>query len=921
MRPKKLTISAFGPYSKETVFDFDKFGNGGLYLITGDTGAGKTTIFDAITYALFGSPSGGNREVSMFRSKYASPDTPTFVNLIFTYRDKEYTISRNPDYERASKRGSGITRQIANAELTLPDGKVITKIKDVDNAVKDIIGIDKNQFCQIAMIAQGDFLKLLLAPTKERMEIFRHIFKTELYSNLQDRLKSESSSLNNECNGIRKSISQYIGGILCDEDDTISLQVEKAKNNELTMEDCIALIENLIDTDSTAQIKVQEDISKLQSDIDIVKINLTKGEEIEKSKTELKNSEAEIANLLKRQGILTQNLESKKADSLKIEEFTKASATIQARLPEYDELSQKQNKKNENTNKIAKNNIALKKANTEVQKLKADIEKLNNEARTLDKSGEQKIILDNKKAALNDNLLKLNTLSQSMNTLKQKNSEYNKVLKDYRKKQSLADSLDNEFKEKNRIYLEAQAGILADTLKDNMPCPVCGSLSHPKKALKPEASPTKEVLDSLQSKLTSALNAANIARERTGNLKGTLNEKIDTVVAQIKELLGDIDMKKAGEIVIEKISGLEGDIKLIDDEILKESKNISRKEGIEKLLPEENARLEKCQNSINTLTGDINNLTTENKGLDERIAVLKEKLAFPSKSQAMAEINNLALKIDEIQKSFEEANKSLNKCNESLASANSKKAQLLKSLEGKEGIDITAENMKLKELEGAQNLLRQGEKNLHSRIANNKKIYENLKLTSSNLIIAEKKYAFVKALSDTANGNISGKEKIMLETYIQMHYFDRIIARANARLMIMTDGQYDLLRRKEGLNKQGQSGLDLNVIDHYNGSERSVKSLSGGESFKASLAMALGLSDEIQSSAGGIQLDTMFIDEGFGSLDEDSLAQAMKALSSLADNNRLVGIISHVGELKQKIDKQIIVTKDRSGGSRIEFVV
>ena len=287
----------------------------------------------------------------------------------------------------------------------------------------------------------------------------------------------------------------------------------------------------------------------------------------------------------------------------------------------------------------------------------------------------------------------------------------------------------------------------------------------------------------------------------------------------------------------------------------------------------------------------------------------------------MAEINNLALKIDEIQKSFEEANKSLNKCNESLASANSKKAQLLKSLEGKEGIDITAENMKLKELEGAQNLLRQGEKNLHSRIANNKKIYENLKLTSSNLIIAEKKYAFVKALSDTANGNISGKEKIMLETYIQMHYFDRIIARANARLMIMTDGQYDLLRRKEGLNKQGQSGLDLNVIDHYNGSERSVKSLSGGESFKASLAMALGLSDEIQSSAGGIQLDTMFIDEGFGSLDEDSLAQAMKALSSLADNNRLVGIISHVGELKQKIDKQIIVTKDRSGGSRIEFVV
>ena len=921
MRPKKLTISAFGPYSKETVFDFDKFGKGGLYLITGDTGAGKTTIFDAVTYALFGSPSGGNREVSMFRSKYASPDTPTFVNLIFTYRDKEYTISRNPDYERASKRGSGITRQIANAELTLPGGKVITKIKDVDNAVKDIIGIDKNQFCQIAMIAQGDFLKLLLAPTKERMEIFRHIFKTELYSNLQDRLKKESSALNNECNSIRRSISQYIEGILCDEDDLLSLQVEKAKNNELTMEDCIALIKNLIDADSTAQIKVQEDISKLQEDIDTVKINITNGVEIEKAKLELKNSEAEISNLLNKKNILSQDLKIKKEDSLKIEEFTKTVATIQAGLPEYDELGSKQAKQAENINSINTNNALLIKTNAEIDNLKIEIEKLNNEAKTLEKSGEQKIILDNKKANLNDNLLKLNALFQSMNNLKQKNAEYNKVLKDYNEKQALSDAADNEFKEKNRIYLEAQAGILADTLKDNMPCPVCGSTSHPKKAFKPEDSPTKEALDILQAKAASSLNAANSAREIAGNLKGVLNEKTSTVVENIKELLGDIDMKKAGDIVNEKISGLQRDIKLIDDKILREGQNISRKQSIEKLLPQENEKLEKYQNSINTLTGNINNLTTENKVLEERISALKEKLVFPSKSQAMAEINNLALKIDEIQKALTVALEKLNKCNENLASASSKKAQLLKGIEGKADIDISAQNIKLKELEGAQDLLRQSEKNLHSRISNNKKIHENLKLTSANLITAEKKYTFVKALSDTANGNISGKEKIMLETYIQMHYFDRIIARANARLMIMTDGQYDLLRRKEALNKQGQSGLDLDVIDHYNGSERSVKSLSGGESFKASLALALGLSDEIQSSAGGIKLDTMFIDEGFGSLDEDSLAQAMKALSSLADNNRLVGIISHVGELKQKIDKQIIVTKDKSGGSRAEIMV
>ena len=249
MRPIKLKISAFGPYAGVTEFDFEKLGTGGLYLITGDTGAGKTTIFDAITYALYGDPSGNNREVSMLRSKYADDSTPTEVELKFSYYGKEYIVKRNPEYERANKRGSGTTKQIANAEFIYPDGKVVSKIKDVDNAVKAVIGIDRNQFCQIAMIAQGDFLKLLLAPTKERMEIFRHIFKTELFLNLQDRLKRESGSLSDECTTIKRSIAQYIGGIVYDEDSVASIEVEKAKKGNLTTEDTIMLIETLISDD------------------------------------------------------------------------------------------------------------------------------------------------------------------------------------------------------------------------------------------------------------------------------------------------------------------------------------------------------------------------------------------------------------------------------------------------------------------------------------------------------------------------------------------------------------------------------------------------------------------------------------------------------------------------------------------------
>ena len=283
----------------------------------------------------------------------------------------------------------------------------------------------------------------------------------------------------------------------------------------------------------------------------------------------------------------------------------------------------------------------------------------------------------------------------------------------------------------------------------------------------------------------------------------------------------------------------------------------------------------------------------------------------------MSRLRNI---IREFKVAHETAQRSLVQCNENIASLKSAKEEILKRLNGDENVNLEQEYVTQRNLESRINAFNQNEKQIHIRLATNINSLRNIRTKSADLIAVETRYTWVKSLSNTANGNITGKSKIMLETYIQMNYFDRIIARANTRLMIMTDGQYDLVRREKALTKQTQSGLDLNVIDHYNGTERSVKSLSGGESFKASLALALGLADEIQSSAGGIKLDTMFIDEGFGSLDEESLAHAMKALTSLADNNRLVGIISHVGELKQKIDKQIIVTKDKSGGSKAEII-
>ncbi len=920
MRPLKLTLSAFGPYAGKTDFDFDKLGTGGLYLITGDTGAGKTTIFDAITYALYGDPSGNNREVSMFRSKYADLETPTFVKLTFKYKDNEYVVKRNPEYERASQRGSGVTKQTAGVELTLPDGKVLTKTKEVDTAIKNIMGIDKNQFCQIAMIAQGDFLKLLLAPTKERIEIFRHIFKTKLYSDLQNKLKQEASSLDNNCLQIRQSITQYIAGINCDESSLHCVQVLKAKNNELPIDECISLLENMLAEDSQSEEKTAEKILNIEKQADTIKLNIQQGESISRAKLLLEQTDALIKKLSSDKITLADALDEENKRSVEIEKLTKDSATISAQLPEYDELSQKQTALAKNISLIEQNNLTLNKAKTDIDTLKSQIESLNAEAKTLEKCGEQKIILENNILSLNDRLSKLQQLLYSMETLKKNHEEHKKAVQIYKERQANVDSLDASYKEGHKLYLDAQAGILAESLKENMPCPVCGSLSHPKKASKPVDVPTKDELDALQNRISAANKEVEMASQTAGKLNGAINEKMESTLTSIKELLGDINMNSATDIAKENIGELQAKIKSINSEIKQLSKNISRKDSIEKILPQSTKRLEELQDSINTISNTVTTYTSENKAIEERIADLKSKLLFSSKLEADTKIKSNNDTVLKIQKAIELATKRLNECKEKLASANATKVELSKQLEGKEEINLENEKNKLNELESNIKRLRSYKEEIHSRIVNNQSNYKNINLKSDELIEAEKQYTIVKSLSDTANGNITGKDKIMLETYIQMHYFDRIISRANARLVIMTGGQYDLVRRKEAASKMGQSGLDLDVIDHYNGTERSVKSLSGGESFKASLALALGLSDEIQSSAGGIQLDTMFIDEGFGSLDEDSLSQAMNALASLASSNKLIGIISHVGELKQKIDKQIIVKKDKTGGSRAEII-
>lgn len=921
MRPIKLKISAFGPYSGVTEFDFRRLGTGGLYLITGDTGAGKTTIFDAITYALYGEPSGKNREVSMLRSKYADETTPTEVELVFSYRDREYTVRRNPEYERAAKNSDKKTKQTANAEIILPDGKVITRIREVDNAIRDIIGIDRNQFCQIAMIAQGDFLKLLLAPTKERMEIFRHIFKTEQYQKLQDSLKRENGRCADEKDRIRRSIDQYISGIAVNEDNADNIEVNKAKKGEKTTEEIIELIEKFINDDEEAQRSTEEKRAELLKVSDEIKAAINKAKELIRAKEDLRKNTEALNLQAEKQGLLSENEQALKARQPEIRALGESAAEIKALLPDYDELSENQAAAEKNKLIIEKGRLLIEKTEQSVRALNDDITALTEENKTLGKAGEERIRLENDKKTLSEQAQKLELLKKSIISLEGAASQYSLALDFYKKKQSLAEKADSEYKLQNKSYLDAQAGILADTLKENEPCPVCGSLLHPVPAVKPENVPSKENLEILLEISEKAVREADTARNKAGSLKGALDEKRKSVLEEIAKLFGKTGTDEAKALISERLSDITVQIKAQDELIREALKKISRRELIERILPEKAGELEVLKEKLAAYRDTVKEKTAEKANAEKRISELIGRLSFPSKEKALEQITLLTKKADSLNEAYENAVRLLNEGKETLASLKAQREEISKRITQENGTDPEKEAQRLAETEAGLKSLESLGKTIHSRIEINRSALTNIRLRSDELMAAEKKYAWVHSLYKTATGQINNKDKIMLETYIQMNYFDRIISRANTRLMIMTDGQYELVRQTEGLSRSAQSGLDLDVIDHYNGSHRSVKTLSGGESFKASLSLALGLSDEIQSSAGGIKLDTMFVDEGFGSLDEDSLNSAMKALSSLAESDRLVGIISHVGELKHRIDKQIIVTKDKTGGSKAEIIV
>ncbi len=921
MKPIKLVMSAFGPYAGETTLDFTKLGNSGVYLICGDTGAGKTTIFDAIVFALYGRASGDSRQPEMFRSKYARPQTPTFVDLTFAYRGEEYRVVRNPEFERKKAKGEGVTKEVAAATLYRPDGKVFTKVREVNEQITQILGIDREQFRQIAMIAQGDFSKLLLSPTEERKVIFRRIFRTQRYLALQEELKRLESEARVVLHTSENSLAQYAGGISCEETSSLYPNVQNAKSGNLPVAEIVALIERLIEDDGKEYESAEKEVKKAEEELSRLTALVTALEERDKL-TALK-TRAEQALPIEEQKLktLAAKLEECERRAKEGESLVAEITRINERLPLYEELERMNGEVARLTQSIAASEREIGSANKNAADMRAKAAELESKKEGLNALGIAAAKAEGELAAIRKQGEEIKSYIEIADLLHRKFIQHAAAVKEYEEIRATAVRCRAEYTAMNTAFLDAQAGVLAQTLKAGTPCPVCGSLNHPAPACLHEEAPSQQKLEQAKATAEKADEESSRASDKAGRLLGEYNALYSQLKLSAAKYLSD-DITSLGGVkqaltaayssVNQNAAQLAGSLKAMRAEL-------ERGADIARQIQNAATAAEGYAQTANNAAAKLNSATARKAQTETLIAQSQSKLEYESRAKAVERVKELSARKRELEKNVLTARKEFDECDRVLGGLRAQIEGYARQLSSARSGNAAEVKARLNELNGQKAALVQRQQSVGLRLAVNKRCLGDISRTRTAAESAEKKYVLLKNLSDTANGNLAGKEKVTLEAYVQAAFFDRILIRANRRFMVMTDNQYELKRRQEAENNRSQSGLELDVCDHYNGTTRSVKTLSGGESFKASLSLALGMSEEIQSTVGGIKLDTMFVDEGFGTLSQQSLDAAINALIGLSEGDRLVGVISHVSELKDRIDRQIVVTKDVTGGSRIEI--
>jgi exonuclease SbcC len=708
--------------------------------------------------------------------------------------------------------------------------------------------------------------------------------------------------------------------MLCDPDSLLSPEVRRAKEGQLPTAEVMALLTALLQEDRTAQGKLDEALTRLEGELDEIAARLLRAEAYEKAKVALVAGEAQEKSRLRALADADAALTAARSTVPEQEELSRRITQLELLLPAYDELEAKCIALADTTGKLTRFRMLQETARSSSQRLTGELAERKAELQSLAGAEAEREKLTAARQQLTDRKNRFRSFCMGMDSLNAQCRELEEMQQTFLNADEVSSRLLQVYEGKYRAFLAEQAGLLADTLVPGQPCPVCGSAVHPAPAALSDQAPTEADVKKAKKEYEAARKATEKASLAAGKQQGKVTSAREALEQELSGLMPGVPMEQALDAALTQEHMIMEQFLTLGGRLQAEEKRIARKAELERLIPQKEAELALAERQLVEAREQLAALTAAREQLTERIEQLRQELAYPDKAAAEGECKALRGKLTLLKTALTQAEGARNQCKETLAGIQATIGQLRKQLAEGNQEDVPALQERKNLLLGEKSQVIAKQKQLHTRISTNETAARNIEKRSAQLQELDSRYSWMKSLSDTANGTLTGKGKIMLETYIQTTYFERILRRANIRLQKMSGGQYDLKRRQSPDNKSSQSGLELDIVDHINTTERSVNTLSGGEAFLASLALALGLSDEIQMSTG-IRLDTLFVDEGFGSLDSEALSKAYGTLSGLTEGNRLVGIISHVAELKEWIDKQIIVTKTKTGSSTAKIVL
>jgi DNA repair protein SbcC/Rad50 len=1040
MKPLKLMMQAFGPYAGKEEIDFQKLGNRTMFVISGKTGSGKTTIFDGISFAIYGKASGEDRNGSDLRSQFAEDEMATEVSLEFLLRNKTYYIWRSPQQDKRKSRGDGFTSVGAKAELYImnEDGTkklLASNVREADEKIKEIVQLDANQFRQILMIPQGEFRKLLTSDSKDKELILQRLFHTELYKRIEDSLKEESSLLKKIVESKVNERSQQLKGIFDNENEEIKDTLSEENPNDVKLLPLLHAeinkmrkqLEEINEHYDETKIKRDEAKRKLDEAYVLIKqfedresLKKLKGN-LESQQEEMKNRQKEIEDAYKAMKLEQQDLichrlrkeydeyhnelkeieKRKEATTTKLEEVEKLYLSEEEKRNDREkaanEISNLMNikeeinsledrQKNVNQLEISKNNVESELNDTRQRLIDCEGQLASKKAMIKQLEDVPKELFENEKEFIKltdakNKLIKVQMLLQEKinmeKTFSQRKQHYEKTMNRLNDLKSTVAILEEQWQ-------MGQAGLLAGKLIDSNPCPVCGSVHHPSPAINNDQFPTEIELKSARKDIEKLEQERLVSESQWLDIKfslsthhSTLSEQIEEIVMiiphfsiedlslwltqngekqhhltnVINKLKDDIDLvsklekeierldswqkverskleelqkqeKEISGLYIEKKAALEQIVKKIPDGIHSKEQYEAKLKGAMQIKQKMDEALENARNEWQTTKEQLSGLRASFDRLNELVNNIDVKLkAERDKFRMMLEENGFAgyqpfSQAKRSEKKIKQLELSLRAYREDYRSVSDRLNDMDERLKTSAPPELEELQNNFSAFEGQMVAFADEMTNMKMNILLNETIEKRVIDINYEIKSAEERFQLIGHLSDIARGQ--NTYRVTFERFVLAAFLDDILLVANTRLVKMTGGRYSLLRKTDRSKGNVQSGLELLVFDQYTGQERHVKTLSGGESFKAALALALGLADVVQQYAGGVSLETMFIDEGFGTLDPESLDHAIEALMDIQSSGRLVGIISHVPELKERIDARLEVIASQHG-SHTEF--